>query len=246
MSDVDIPKGSHWPKTLGEQLAETEAGVICVTRENQEEPWLLFEAGSLAKTFKDQSRLCVFLLGLQPVDLKPGPLTFYQATRAEEEDTWKLILSLNDLGGDAKLEKDRLRRSYERAWPDFKAKLNNVSKSEPLFAFVDRNDRELLEEILSGVRNLMRNINTDGVSLQAPKYVAPRTPEEEIIQGLWQQTLGVEKIGIYEDFFALGGTSLSFVHLHALLQHQFAIDFKLVDLFQSCTIAEQARLVRNR
>jgi catechol 2,3-dioxygenase-like lactoylglutathione lyase family enzyme len=127
MSDIDIPKGAHWPKTLSEELAKSQAGILCVTHENKEKPWLLFEAGSLARNFSDQSRVCVLLFDLEPKDL-PGPLSLYQAAMAEKEDMWKMLLSLNRVAGDHRLDEDRLRRSFERCWPDLDTRLNPLKQ----------------------------------------------------------------------------------------------------------------------
>jgi catechol 2,3-dioxygenase-like lactoylglutathione lyase family enzyme len=127
MSDIDVPKGAHWPKTLSEELEQSQAGVICVTQENKEKPWLLFEAGSLARNFSDQSRLCVMLFDLESKEL-PGPLSFYQAATTEKEDMWKLLLSLNRIAGDHKLDDDRLRRAFERSWPDLDSSLSPLRR----------------------------------------------------------------------------------------------------------------------
>jgi len=39
-------------------------------------------------------------------------------------------------------------------------------------------------------------------------YQPPRTPEEEILAGIWSQVLGLEQVGIHDNFFALGGDSI--------------------------------------
>ena len=59
-------------------------GIICVTEVNQENPWLNFEAGALAKTL-NQSRVCPYLIGMRPSDLK-GPLSQFQSIHADKND----------------------------------------------------------------------------------------------------------------------------------------------------------------
>ncbi|HTT07186.1 MAG TPA: TIR domain-containing protein, partial [Gammaproteobacteria bacterium] len=76
---VDVAKGKRWSPEIANALDTTNFGIICVTRSNQTEPWLLFEAGAIAK--KKDARTCTFLLDLQPHDLRP-PLSDFQATTA--------------------------------------------------------------------------------------------------------------------------------------------------------------------
>ena len=49
LSAVDIDAGSQWTSQMFQALKETQVGIICVTRTNQAEPWINFEAGALAK-----------------------------------------------------------------------------------------------------------------------------------------------------------------------------------------------------
>jgi len=51
-------KGKKWSKELNDALEESKVGIICLNRNNLSEPWILFEAGAIAKT-KD-SRACHF------------------------------------------------------------------------------------------------------------------------------------------------------------------------------------------
>ena len=44
-------------------------------------------------------------------------------------------------------------------------------------------------------------------SVQEPTFVAPRTRTELLLAEIWREVLGVERVGIYDDFFALGGAS---------------------------------------
>ncbi len=158
MSNEDIPKGSHWPQALGNELETSDVGVLCVTPENQREPWLLFEAGALAKKFGEGPRVCVYLLDLRPQELKPGPLTLYQHTVASESDTQRLLTALNEACGDLQLPQDRLRRAFARCWPDLeKTILHLRQEGVPKASGETKSDRELMEEILLDVRDLLRS-----------------------------------------------------------------------------------------
>ena len=75
-------------------------------------------------------------------------------------------------------------------------------------------------------------------------YIAPSTPREEKITAVWQKVLGVDKIGINDNFFALGGHSLKAVALVAELQKQFVVNVN--DIFEHQTIKELAEKIHER
>src|ERR1039457_7341444 len=50
ISSTDIDKGSRWASEIASQLQECSIGIICVTPENRESSWLLFESGALSKS----------------------------------------------------------------------------------------------------------------------------------------------------------------------------------------------------
>src|SRR5262249_46316277 len=79
VSVADIEKGSRWGADIAGKLAECRVGLICLTPENLFAPWLLFEAGALAKTL-EQTSVCPYLLDLQFADIR-DPLAQFQATR---------------------------------------------------------------------------------------------------------------------------------------------------------------------
>jgi amino acid adenylation domain-containing protein len=71
-------------------------------------------------------------------------------------------------------------------------------------------------------------------------YVAPRNPLEERLAGIWEHFLGIEKIGIHDDFLELGGHSILGTQLVALLREEFQIDLPLRLLFAAPTVAKLA------
>jgi len=67
--------------------------------------------------------------------------------------------------------------------------------------------------------------------------VAPRSPEEEVIAGIWADVLGRDALGIDEDFFLLGGQSLLATQAVARIRTAFGIDIPLKWLFEAPTVA---------
>ncbi|HEV8693706.1 MAG TPA: amino acid adenylation domain-containing protein, partial [Lysobacter sp.] len=78
-------------------------------------------------------------------------------------------------------------------------------------------------------------------------YVAPRTGEEETLAKLWAEVLGVERVGIHDDFFDLGGHSLLATQLITRVQKAFGGDVALRLLFEAPSVAAFAeRLLQQR
>jgi phthiocerol/phenolphthiocerol synthesis type-I polyketide synthase E len=75
------------------------------------------------------------------------------------------------------------------------------------------------------------------------EYEAPSTELEESIADLWQDLLGIEKLGVNDDFFRVGGHSLLATQLVAELRDTFEIDLPLERLFQAPTVAQLAVVV---
>ena len=76
-------------------------------------------------------------------------------------------------------------------------------------------------------------------------YVPPQNFTENTIKKIWQSALGVEKIGIHDNFFDLGGHSLLSVKVLSQLSEFYKLDFKPRCLFESPTIAQLAERIRN-
>jgi amino acid adenylation domain-containing protein len=68
-------------------------------------------------------------------------------------------------------------------------------------------------------------------------YVPPRTHIEEVVAATWSQVLGIERIGIYDDFFRLGGHSLLAMYVVSRLHASLAVELPLRSFFETPTIA---------
>ena len=66
-------------------------------------------------------------------------------------------------------------------------------------------------------------------------YEPPRSPIEKVVAGIWEQTLGVEQVGVNDSFFALGGDSLSATRAVSRINEAFGIEFAVRRLLESPT-----------
>lgn len=116
-----IPSGARWSVEIGENLSDAKAGILCVTPENIDAPWLVFEAGALSHRW-GESRVIPLLLDLAPGDLT-GPLTQFQAVTLNRDGARRIAESLNELLGRRALRHDVLLRALRQNWRTFDARI---------------------------------------------------------------------------------------------------------------------------
>ncbi|HEX8650761.1 MAG TPA: amino acid adenylation domain-containing protein [Pyrinomonadaceae bacterium] len=74
-------------------------------------------------------------------------------------------------------------------------------------------------------------------------YVAPRNPTEEMLATIWRETLGLEQVGVHDNFFEVGGDSLLAIRIATQVRQTFQIELPLRDFVVSPTIAELSALI---
>lgn len=147
----DIEKGTKWNTEITKELESSNVGIICLTPDNTEKPWILFEAGALSKSI-DSARVCTLLFNIDSAEVK-GPLTGFQATRFVADDFKRLIVTINNTAGDAKLEPGVLDDVFDMWWPRLEERVKQVIGSHDKKSEKDRRtDRDILEEILELAR----------------------------------------------------------------------------------------------
>ncbi|HEX6863109.1 MAG TPA: amino acid adenylation domain-containing protein, partial [Thermoanaerobaculia bacterium] len=74
-------------------------------------------------------------------------------------------------------------------------------------------------------------------------FAAPRNHVEEMLVGIWGDLLGVERVGIHDDFFQLGGHSLLVAKLASRVRQAFHVELPMVEVFKKPTVADLAEAV---
>ncbi len=98
--------------------------------------------------------------------------------------------------------------------------------------------------VILGALPLTANGKVDRRALPAPErpveegsYLAPRTPVEGVLAGIWSEVLGLEQVGALDNFFVLGGHSLLATRMISRLRNAFRVELPLRDLFEDPTVA---------
>lgn len=150
LSEADIEAGDRWAEAVAKELADSNFGIICVTRENVGSPWVLFEAGALAKTMQG-SKVIPLLLDLDFRDIT-GPLAQFQAKKVEKAGVSEVIHSINQTANHA-VPESRAKQLFDALWPEFEKNVKAIPK-EPTAAKHARPPPEILEELVASVRSL--------------------------------------------------------------------------------------------
>jgi amino acid adenylation domain-containing protein len=157
------------------------------------------------------------------------------ALRAHESVTDCVVAAREDVPGDRRLvayvvggvEADPLREHVRRSLPEYMV--------PSAFVFLD-------------ALPLTPNGKLDRKALPAPefasaeeRYVAPRTPTEEVLAGIWAEVLRLERVGVTESFFSLGGHSLLAVRVISRVRQALGVEASLRDVFERPVLADFAR-----
>lgn len=128
------------------------------------------------------------------------------------------------------LEPAELRRHLAAALPDYMIPATYVRLDRLPLTVNGKVDRRALLQL-----EPQRRSGGDGD--------APGSERERQIGELWQEVLGLDRVGAHDNFFDIGGHSLLLLRLHALLERQYPGVVKVTDLFAYPTVASQAAFI---
>jgi hypothetical protein len=161
ISGRDIGPGQRWALALGRELAESHFGIICLTAENLQSPWILFEAGAVSRSL--EARVVPLLFGIKPSDLA-GPLAQFQSVEADRAGIERLVAHLYDAGNSA-LDARQKDLVFRQLWPVLEERLKGLAdqatKESPVQSPVD-----LLSELAKSPDHLPATMSEDKGTLE--------------------------------------------------------------------------------
>jgi amino acid adenylation domain-containing protein len=219
---------------FGRKRTEAEAAM------DNQNSWRMYKTGDLGRYLPDGS---IEFLGRidHQVKLRGFRIELNEITAALEEHEGVaegVVIVREDIPGDKRLvayvvsrtgvkpEINAWRSFLQERLPDYMVPTN--------FVILDELPRTLNAKV---DRNALPAPETTVVEDDAD-FLAPRTPIEEIVAGIWAQVLGIEKIGINDDFFSLGGHSLLATQVISRILETFQANVPLQALFNARTLAE--------
>ena len=149
------------------------------------------------------------------------PVTGFVMTGAEGADAFGRILA-HDGGPQVVVSTGDLQTRIDQ-WVRIASAAAAAEEEEPAAA-------------AAGVRLPRPNLQTD--------FVAPRTDLERKLAGIWQNLLGLERVGVNDSFFELGGDSLLGIQLTSTVKKQLEAKISAVTLFEAPTVAALAALLQ--
>lgn len=152
MSKHDIESGSRWASQIARELEQSSFGILCLTADNLQCPWILFEAGALTK--HTEGRACGLLIGALKTTEVDGPLTQFQNCSFSKEELRSLLGDIN-LKRPKPLPLSQLEMTFDKWWPDLERGYKVALKESTAQARrPPRGERDLLEETLKRIRSI--------------------------------------------------------------------------------------------
>lgn len=122
VSSIDINPGERWSNTLASKLSDFNMGILCVTNENINAPWLNFEAGALSKQI-NESLVIPILIDASTKNIAKSPISQFQIIKNTEEDLLKLA---NKIYFSAGINANNLVLIFNKWWPEIKESIDKL------------------------------------------------------------------------------------------------------------------------
>ena len=92
-------------------------------------------------------------------------------------------------------------------------------------------------------RHALADASTERPVAAARGFESPRTETEKALAAIWSEMLDVENVGVADDFFDLGGQSLTAIRTVSRIRDTFAVDLSLRNVFEQPTLGGLAEII---
>jgi SAM-dependent methyltransferase len=127
VSTEDIRAGADFSDEISGNLKRSGYGILCLTPENLNAPWVLFESGALSLA-AGKGSVCPFLHDFDSAHLR-RPLEQFNAVKADLEGTRKLVFTINRILEERQLPERQLGINFDFLWPKLCDQLKSIPSS---------------------------------------------------------------------------------------------------------------------
>ncbi|WEX02764.1 hypothetical protein [Rhodococcus sp. RCBS9] len=157
VSDIDIEAGARGLDEIKRELDGTLFGIVVVTPENQDAPWLNFEAGALSRSLSEAStRVVPSLVNFSSPTQITSPLKQFQATLLNEDGVARVLKAV---AGVVDADWPTKEKAFTRMWPEYQTRFNDkiVESVDPTNP-EPRTNQSMLEELLTITRSMQHDL----------------------------------------------------------------------------------------
>ncbi|MDR2818466.1 MAG: toll/interleukin-1 receptor domain-containing protein [Endomicrobium sp.] len=191
ISSKNLDAGKRWENEIYEKLNSSNMGIICLTKENMNAPWILFETGMLLKG-SSTDRIFTFLIDLEVTDItNENPLSSFNHTSANKKEAmFKFVETINKIS-ENKLDISVLKQTFDKNWEDFNSAYKKILEKTKTKSDKDipkkRNEKEVLNDILDTVRftknkiTVLETFYKQHHRIMSPPYPIPNEPKLSMV-----------------------------------------------------------------
>lgn len=192
LSSADIDKGSRWSTDIALELQASNFGLIFITPDNTQAPWIMFEAGALAKAV-DSSVVAPILFEVTQAELRDSPLVQFQLTPFDQEEIRALVHLINRTATESQVPVQTLDALFDKLWPDLQAEivaiLRNREDARTTPSSAADPSVSALEELIVNTRNILKRLSAQEALLsqaRSNEYAVHRLERNALDRSLKQ------------------------------------------------------------
>src|SRR5690606_3657772 len=149
---------------------------------------------------------------------------------AREVNAEKVLVAYYTTDDSDSIEKSSLREYLQTKLPEYMVPGYFVELDQVPLTSNGKTDRKALPSV-------------SGEDIIRKEYVAPRNETEAKLAEIWQEVLGIDKVGITDNFFELGGHSLMGIKLIHSINESFQVKIGIGQIFEFSTIEQLGKLI---